>query len=170
MMKKLFPEQMVDTIFDIDYEKLYAEGKRGLMYDLDNTLAPCKVLEADDKVVELFEKLKNMGFNICLVSNNNKKRVIRYNEKLKLVAIPKAKKPLTRNLKKGMEMIHSTKETTVMIGDQIFTDVLAGNRLGISTILVNPIHQAEHLRTKIKRSTENKILNKYKKRVEKNDK
>ncbi|TCT16905.1 hypothetical protein EDC18_101201 [Natranaerovirga pectinivora] len=164
MLKKLFPDTYVDSIHDIDYKKLYEEGKRGLIFDIDNTLVPYDVAHPDDKIITLFEELKALGFKICLASNNNKDRVIKFNERLKLIAIHKALKPFRRNLRKAMYLMKTKKEETVIIGDQIFTDVLGGNRLGIKTILVVPIQDKEEWITKIKRNTERKILDIYQKR------
>ncbi len=163
MLKRLFPNQIVDSIYDVEYTKLYKEGVRGLLFDIDNTLVPCHVEHPDTNIIDLFMSLKEKGFTIALVSNNNKKRVLRFNEKLKLLAYPKAKKPFTRNLKRAMQSIQSSKDTTALIGDQIFTDIYGGNKLGIRTILVNPLSEKEHWFTKIKRGTENKILQSYKK-------
>ena len=160
MLKKLFPDELVDSIFHIDYKKLYNEGKRGILFDIDNTLVPYDTPHPSDKILSLFEEIKNIGFKICLVSNNNEERVIKFNENLKLYAVHRANKPLRRNLRRAINYLQTNIDTTVMVGDQIFTDVLAGNRLGVTTILVVPIQDKEEWITKVKRRTENRIINK----------
>ena len=102
-----------------------------------------------------------MGFKICLVSNNNRKRVYRFNQKLKVHAIYNTLKPLRRKLRKGMNFLGTDLDNTVLIGDQMFTDVLGGNRLKIKTILVKPIQDNEQWITKVKRSTEKLLFDKY---------
>jgi hypothetical protein len=164
MFEKLFPNAYVDSIFDIDYQKLYKEGKRGILFDIDNTLVPYDIAHPYDEVIELFNHIKQLGFKICLVSNNNRERVIKFNEKLKVYAIHKAQKPFTRQLKKAMIYMKTQRSETVIIGDQVFTDVLGGNKLGLKTILVVPIQEKEEWITKIKRGAEKKILNLYMKR------
>lgn len=167
MIKKFFPDEYVDSIFDVNYQKLYKEGKRGILFDIDNTLVPYDVEDPHDELIELFNKIKKIGFSICLVSNNNKQRVIKFNENLKYFAIHRAQKPFTRNLKKAMTLLNTDRNSTVIIGDQIFTDILAGNQLNLKTILVVPISEKEQWITKIKRATEKRILNIYLKRVKK---
>jgi HAD superfamily phosphatase (TIGR01668 family) len=161
MLERLFPSEHHDTIFDVDYKKLAKDGYKGIIFDIDNTLVPYNVIYPDDKIIALFEELKVLGFRTCLASNNNSKRVTTFNERLNVVAIPSALKPMTRNLKRAMTLLKTKRKNTVIIGDQLFTDVLAGNRLGIKTILVMPIEEKEQFITKIKRRTEKKIFNKY---------
>ncbi|TCK98374.1 hypothetical protein EDC19_0794 [Natranaerovirga hydrolytica] len=167
MIKKLFPDAHVDTIYDVNYKKMYEEGIRGILFDIDNTLVPYDVAHPNEKIIRLFEELKEMGFKICLVSNNNKDRVIKFNESLKLIAIHKALKPFTKNLRKAMKLLETTNQETVIVGDQIFTDVLGGNRLNIKTVLVVPIQDKEEWITKVKRRTEKRIIDLYKRRDEK---
>lgn len=169
MLDIFFPDEYVNSIHEINFKQLYKEGIRGLLFDIDNTLAPYDVEHPYKETIDLFEDLKSMGFKIGLVSNNNETRVVKFNEKLKLYAVHKALKPMTRNLKKAMEVLDLTKKETAIIGDQIFTDVYGGNRLKIKTILVVPISEKDEWITRIKRNTEKKVLNAYLKRVKKNE-
>lgn len=164
MINKFFPTQWIKSVYDIDYEKLYNDGIRGLIFDIDNTLVPYFIKESDEKIIQLFTDLKEHGFKISLVSNGKKDRVIKFNENLKLYAIHRASKPRTKNLKKAMDVMETGKDSTVMIGDQVFTDVWAGNRLGIQTILVDPISEKDELITWVKRGVEGRILKKYTKK------
>lgn len=164
MMTQFFPTEIIRDVYTINYEQLYANGIRGLIFDIDNTLVPYFIKDTDEKLLELFTKLKEKGFQISLVSNGKKDRVLRFNSTLKLYAIHRAAKPRTKNLKKAMEVMGTTKDSTVMIGDQVFTDVWAGNRLGVYTILVDPISEKDEFVTWIKRGLEKKILNAHAKR------
>lgn len=161
MIERFFPSEHYDSIFEVDYEKLHIQGFKGIMFDIDNTLVPYDVPHPTKKVIDLFTKLKSMGFKICLVSNNNETRVLKFNEKLKVYAIPKASKPMRRKLRKAMGLMGTNLRDTVLIGDQIFTDVLGGNRIGVKTILVMPVSEKDEWITKIKRGAEKVIFSLY---------
>lgn len=161
MLKRFYPSKHYQTIFNIPYEELWKQGYKGIMYDIDNTLVPFDAPHPTNEVIELFTKLRDMGFKICLVSNNNHNRVLRFNEKLKVFAVAKALKPMRRNLRKAMELMGTDSSNTILIGDQMFTDVWGGNRLGLKTFLVMPIQVKEQWITKIKRGTEKLVFKKY---------
>lgn len=161
MFEIFFPTEHYQSIFDVEYMKLKEKGFKGLMFDIDNTLVPFDVAHPTQEVIDLFTKLKEQGFKICLVSNNTEARVLKFNEKLKVYAVPKALKPMRRNLRKAMKLMETKISNSVFIGDQLFTDIWGGNRLGLMTILVKPIVEREEWITKIKRSTEKKVFNLY---------
>jgi HAD superfamily phosphatase (TIGR01668 family) len=169
LLKRFFPSEYVDSIHEIDYDKLFKNGYRGIMFDVDNTLVPYDMEHPNDEIIDLFIKLKEIGFQVALVSNNNEVRITKFNEKLGVYAIHKALKPMTRNLKKAMQELKTNKKNTVLVGDQIFTDIYGGNRLKLKTILVVPISDKEEWITKIKRSTEKRIINAYLKKVKKDE-
>ncbi|MCT4687085.1 YqeG family HAD IIIA-type phosphatase [Vallitalea sp.] len=169
MLERFFPSEYTDSIRQINYRKLYDEGYRGILFDIDNTLVPYDMEHPNQEIIDLFEDIKKIGFKVALVSNNNKIRVTTFNEKLKVFAVHKALKPMTRNLKRAMQAIKTNKKNTVLVGDQIFTDIYGGNRIKIKTILVVPIAEKEEWITKIKRNTEKKIIKAYLKRVKKNE-
>lgn len=166
MYERFFPSAFYNSIFDVEYDKLLEEGYKGLMYDIDNTLVPFDVEHPTEEIIELFERLKKDGFKLCLVSNNSKARVTRFNERLKVFAVSKALKPLRRSLLKAMNYMGTNANNSVFIGDQMFTDVWGGNRVGVKTILVKPIAVKEQFITKIKRSTEKQIFDLYQKVAE----
>jgi HAD superfamily phosphatase (TIGR01668 family) len=169
LLERFFPSEYTDSIRQINYRKLYDEGYRGILFDIDNTLVPYDMEHPNQEIIDLFEDIKKIGFKVALVSNNNKIRVTTFNEKLKVFAVHKALKPMTRNLKRAMQAIKTNKKNTVLVGDQIFTDIYGGNRIKIKTILVVPIAEKEEWITKIKRNTEKKIIKAYLKRVKKNE-
>ena len=163
-MEWLYPDEYIKTIYDIDYDQLFLDGFKGIMFDVDNTLAAYDMEHPTKEVVSLFEHLKSTGFKVCLVSNNNRTRVYKFNEHLKVHAYPRAYKPLTKTLTKAMNKMKIGCHQTVFVGDQLFTDIWAGNSLKYHTILVKPIQDKEQLITKIKRGIEGLILNRYLKR------
>ncbi len=165
MIRKLYPTTYIESIYDMDLEKLKAEGIKGIIFDIDNTLVPYDVLEPHDEIVEFFGKLQDKGFKITLVSNNTKERVVKFNEKLKVIALHESQKPLGKNFKKALQLMACKKEEAVIVGDQIFTDVYGGNLVGIQTILVKPVSDKDEWKTKIKRGIEKKVIKSYERRV-----
>ncbi len=160
-MKQFFPDEYVSSIHKINYKELRRMGYEGLMFDLDNTLAPYDRAHPDEELLRQFSYLKKLGFRLALVSNNNPKRVHAFNERLKVDAYPRANKPLTRQLRRAIRKMDISPEKTVFIGDQLFTDVWVGKRLKCRTILVKPIQDKEQWVSRIKRGLEMMILRRY---------
>ena len=161
----LFPDMYLDSIFKIEYENLFNRGMRGLVYDIDNTLAEIDRPEPNDRLIALFDRLKEMGYGICLLSNNNEGRVRKFNEKLKLHAIHRAAKPRSRGIKKAMSLLGTDEKNTIMIGDQIFTDVWCGKSHGLYTILVHPVAKKDELIVTAKRWPEKIVLALYQRKA-----
>ncbi|HHW31765.1 MAG TPA: YqeG family HAD IIIA-type phosphatase [Clostridiaceae bacterium] len=161
MVEIFFPDAYLDKVQDIDLDMLKKKNIKGLILDIDNTLVPSHVSEADDKAFQWIERLKENGFEICIVSNATKKRVEKFNEKLKVYAIHRAVKPFLGAYKRAMVLMGTKPEETAVVGDQIFTDIYGGNRLGMLTILVKPLHKKEFFFVKLKRWPEKYILKKY---------
>jgi len=164
MLEIFFPEITVDKIQDLNLDLLTKKKIKGLILDIDNTLVPPTMKDADENVVRWIEKIKNAGFKICIVSNASKKRVIKFNERLKIYAIHRASKPGTKAFLKAVRLMDIKAEEAAVIGDQIFTDIFGGNRAGMHTILVKPIVNSEYVFIKAKRVIEKYILKKYEKR------
>ena len=161
MFEMFFPDRYVASTYVIDFEKLYEEGIRGLIFDIDNTLVPHGA-PADERAIALFERLKKIGFKCCLISNNQELRVKIFNEKIQVDYVYDAHKPSTKNYKKAMEIMGTDTTSTVFIGDQLFTDVWGAKRTGISNILVKPIHPKEEIQIVLKRRLEKIVLYCYK--------
>ena len=161
MVEKFFPNEVVDGVKDINLDSLAEKRIKGLILDVDNTLAPKFRTEADNEIVLWIEKAKNKGFKLCIVSNASKERVEKFNDKLGLIAIYRAVKPWKRSYKRALKMLNLKAYETAAIGDQIFTDVYGGNRLGIYTIFVKPIHKEKSLFNRLKRKFEGYIFDRY---------
>ena len=162
MFERFFPDRYVASTYIIDYEKLYEEGVRGLIFDIDNTLVPHGA-PADERAVRLFARLKDIGFRCCLISNNQEKRVKTFNEPIRVDYVYNAHKPSVKNYIKAMEIMGTDRESTVFIGDQLFTDVWGAKRAGIPNILVKPIHHREEIQIVLKRYLEKIVLYFYRK-------
>ncbi len=166
MLQKFYPEQYVKSTYSIDFEKLYNDGFRGLLFDIDNTLVKHGE-DATPEAIELFTKLKKMGFQICLISNNKIERVERFNKDIQVKYIFDAKKPSRKNYKKAMELMGTDVSNTMFIGDQLFTDVYGASRTGMHNILVEPIDKKEEIQIVLKRYLEKIVLYFYKKDLKK---
>lgn len=169
MLEKLFkvekyiPYNCYLTIFDIPFDKLYDEGKRKILIDIDNTMLPYDLLYPTDEIIKLFIELKKMGYEIILVSNNNKKRVGLVAKHLDVKYVAKAYKPLKSGFKKALKLVKCDKREIVTIGDQLMTDILGSNRMGLDGILVKAIkRKSEKWYTKLNRRRENNVVKKIK--------
>jgi HAD superfamily phosphatase (TIGR01668 family) len=162
MFQRFFPDEYLDSTYGIDFEELYREGYRGLLFDIDNTLVPHGA-PADDRAIALFARLRNLGFKSCFLSNNQRERVASFNETIGEQFIENAHKPSTRNYLKAMELLGTDKSNTIFIGDQLFTDIYGAKRAGIRNILVKPIHPKEEIQIVLKRRLEKIVLYFYQK-------
>jgi HAD superfamily phosphatase (TIGR01668 family) len=157
-LKPLLPRQQVDGVTSIDLEGLLERGIDLLLIDLDNTLLGWKGSELSEEVTHWMATVHAMGFSVCLVSNAAEARLRVQAQRLNVDYVPVAKKPSRRGLRKAMQRFQALPAQTAMIGDQIFADVLAGNRLGLYTILVVPIDLAEQPWMKLVRLLERWVL------------
>ena len=139
MFETFYPGNYVDSAYEIPYEKLYERGYRGIIFDVDNTLVPHGA-PADKRAIELFERLRAIGFSTCILSNNKEPRV---------------------------ERMKTDRDTTFFVGDQLFTDVWGANRTGLYSILVKPINPKEEIQIVLKRYLEAVVLMFYRKRLKK---
>ena len=162
MFRCFFPDEIKNSAYEIDYEGLYQEGYRGLLFDIDNTLVPHGA-PADQRAKELFERLRRIGFKSCFLSNNQIERVSMFNKEIGEKFIENAHKPAIGNYLKGMELLGTNKKNTIFIGDQLFTDVYGAKRAGIRNILVRPLHPKEEIQIVLKRYLEKIVLYFYNK-------
>ncbi|MCX7870643.1 MAG: YqeG family HAD IIIA-type phosphatase [bacterium] len=158
ILNYLAPKFYFEKITDIDLNKLKKNNIDTVLLDLDNTLVPWYNNYIDPEIYNWLNKLKSANFKVCIISNGLSIRVKRISKDLGFPFISNAIKPSTRSIVKALRMLNSKPENTVIIGDQIFTDILAGNRLGLTTILVKPLAKVELITTKFIRIIEKKIL------------
>ena len=159
MFETFYPGNYVDSAYEIPYEKLYERGYRGIIFDVDNTLVPHGA-PADKRAIELFERLRAIGFSTCILSNNKEPRVSPFADKVGSPYIFKGGK-------RAMERMKTDRDTTFFVGDQLFTDVWGANRTGLYSILVKPINPKEEIQIVLKRYLEAVVLMFYRKRLKK---
>ncbi len=158
-----YPDEYLDSAYSIDYPKLYEEGIRGIIFDIDNTLV-MHDYPPNDKAVGLLKELDSLGFKILFLSNNKEGRVKSFRDDSipHAMYLHKAGKPSRKGYIKAMDMMGTRPASTVFIGDQLFTDVWGAKRCGIGNILVKPIHPKEELQIILKRRLEWLVLSSYK--------
>ena len=160
MLQTFYPSTECNSTYDIDFQRMYDLGYRGIIFDIDNTLVPHGA-PADEKAIALFEKLREIGFQTLLLSNNKEPRVKSFCEQVGSDYIFKAGKPKKTGYEKAMERMGTTKETTFFVGDQLFTDVWGAKRTGLYSVLVKPIHPKEEIQIVLKRYLERIVLSFY---------
>lgn len=164
LFEVLIPRLRVRTVYDIDLNLLQEKGYKGIITDLDNTLVGAKDPLATPKLTAWLEEVKRQGFKLVVVSNNDQARVSTFCAPLDIQFVHKARKPSSRPFSKGMELMGLHPEETVVVGDQLLTDVLGGNRMKLFTILVQPIAiQDEGFGTRINRRIERIVTSRLRK-------
>lgn len=150
MFDQFRPHQIVRRLVEVDCEALAASGVRGVILDLDNTVTAWRSTVVTHDIEHWVGRLRDAGLVACLVSNAaSAARMRPVADRLGLPWVVRALKPLPRGFRRGMRLMGTTPETTIVIGDQLFTDIYGGNRLGLYTILVDPISPRESLFTRL---------------------
>lgn len=162
MFACFYPDWDEDSTYEIDFKSWYDKGYRGVIFDIDNTLVPHGE-PADERAIAFFAKLKEMGYQTMLLSNNKEPRVQSFANAVGADYIFKANKPSRAGYEQAMKRMGTTKETTLFVGDQLFTDVWGAKRTGILSCLVKPIHPKEEIQIVLKRRLEWIVLYFYRK-------
>ena len=158
MFQKFYPSEYYTSTYVI--AEYYKKGYRGILFDIDNTLVPHNA-PATEEAIRLIQKLKEIGFGICLVSNNKEPRVAEFNKPLDVKYIYKAGKPKRTGYQKAMQLLGTDTANTLFVGDQLFTDLWGANNTGITSLLVMPIDKKEEIQIVLKRIPEKWILHSY---------
>lgn len=156
------PDMYVSSIYKINYKKLKKNGIKCLIFDLDNTLASYDTLEPSKNLKELIHELEE-DFKVIIISNNTKNRVRPFKEKLNVDSAYNAHKPFKKKYLKIMDLYNYKVNEVVCIGDQLVTDIYGANKMGLMSILVNPISPNEPLHTRFNRLFEKRIIKKLNK-------
>ena len=158
MLKYFLPDEFVKNIFQITPEKLKENGIKGIITDLDNTLVEWDRPGATPEIIEWLKSMKSADILVTIVSNNNENRVKVFSDPLGIPYIHAARKPRRKPFKLALALMGIQKEEAVVIGDQLLTDILGGNRKGLHTILVVPVASSDALITRFNRMTERRIM------------
>lgn len=166
MLRLLYPKLYVPSLFHIDLNKLEKMGIRGMLFDLDNTIVPRDCHQFSPAVSRWLKELQRRGFKLCIVSNNGSTRVNALAGQLGVPTVVRAVKPRKRPFLRALEILGISPHETAVVGDQVFTDILGGNRLGLYTILVMPLPGKEFWATElINRRLEKLVLCRFKRKL-----
>jgi len=169
MIKKLIPDFYYKSIYEIPYNKLYEDGIRLILTDLDNTLISYKETMPNEKLLEWKRSLIDMGFEIVIVSNSRKDRVTNFADALGVKCVKFSTKPLKRGIKKAYKKVAKQKyekEQIILLGDQLMTDVFGGKRCKLTVGLVHAIDKkTDTFPTRFNRRLENHFIKKIKKKL-----
>ena len=158
-MNKFIPNMYQESIYKINYNKIKEKNIKCLLFDLDNTCVGYKIKDPTKELSDLLKKLTTEKFQVIIFTNARKKRI----EPFKILNVDinyLSKKPLKSSFKKILKKYNYQKEEVIIIGDQLFTDIYGGNRIGIYTCLVDPLTTEDFFFTKITRNFENAIFKK----------
>lgn len=161
MRFSLMPDERFDSFRGADADFLRASGVRALLLDIDNTLEPYENAEPGEEVRAWLASLSDAGIGVAFVSNNDEARVARFNRTLGYPAFARARKPLGKYIRRAMRTLGATPRETALMGDQIFTDVLAAHLAGLRAYLVPPIRDKRDALTRFKRHLERPILKRW---------
>lgn len=151
------PKMYVQSFKKLSLNKLKEKGIKVLICDIDNTLAPHDMESPSLEVIKFIEEAKSLGFQVAVASNNHKSRVAKFCEDLEIFYINSAKKPLPFVYLKMAKHFHVNRNEMAMFGDQLLTDMLGANTMGVYTILTSPLVLRDIPITKVNRKIEKKI-------------
>ena len=162
MLTLFHPNFLIDSVVELTPDRLKSLGVKRLLLDVDCTLKQYANQEPEPGILEWLAELKSYNIDACLLSNGVPKRIERFAALVGLPFIAKACKPFPSGCKRACREWGCEPSSVMVVGDQIFADVLAGKLAGIRTVLVKPIHpEQEHWFTKIKRPFEKVVLRSF---------
>ena len=143
IFKAMKPEKVYESLARMPWQDLYNEGIRTALLDFDNTLGPDHATEPEDYSYKCVKMIEETGIRCCLVSNAKSGRSAKIAEMLGIPVVTYANKPGTSGVLKAIKLMGSSADKSLMVGDQVFTDVIAGNRSGVRTFMVEKLHKQE---------------------------
>jgi|SRR5688500_3918434 len=152
-------------VTEVTVDDLQTAGIRGVILDLDNTLVGWQRHDISQGVIDWLTALKESGVKLCLLSNTRfGRRLKKLSEELEIPYVRQAMKPSKKGFRAAVELMEVEPSKTVMIGDQMFTDVWGANRSGIYSIMVPPMARREFIGTKISRMAERVLLSYFRRK------
>lgn len=148
------PRYFLNSVLEISPEILKNNNIKAIFIDIDDTLTAHRCPTIDPEIVDWINLITSSGIKIILVSNNFKNRVQKFAEKISLPFVYFSCKPLPIGFFLALRKTNVNKEEAVVVGDQIFTDILGANLFGIKSILVEPRSKSKTISLKIKRFIE----------------
>lgn len=154
----LQPDLLVSSLSEITPELLTSRGIDALLVDLDDTLVPAGGDALGSGAGDWFRLMRDAGFRVLILSNGKPERVAHWAAELGVEGLSLVGKPFGRAFRRGLAALGSEPDRTAMVGDQVFTDVLGANRMGLLSILVTPLSPGRLFHTRLLRKVERRIL------------
>ncbi len=148
------PDTRAATLAAVDRTALWRAGIRGIVLDLDNTCCAYHEAELAPGVADWVRGARSAGFAVVLLSNNFAERVAAVAAQLDVPAVPNALKPLPFGFLRAVRLLGTARGATVVIGDQLFTDVLGAKLLGYRAVLTEPLVPVDFPLTRVLRFLE----------------
>lgn len=158
MLEYFKPTFMLNSLYDLDAAQLDYFGIKNILTDLDNTLLPWNNKKPDEQLQHWFQQMKNAGVKVIVVSNNSHQRVDIALKEINMPFIARAMKPTVKGIKEALTTYNLNADETVMVGDQLITDVFSGNQAGVRTILVRPLVTSDGWNTSVNRFMEHYLF------------
>jgi len=158
MGKGIRPDWYVESLFTISPEAFKAHGVTGLLLDIDNTLVPNHVPDADERVITFISRMQAAGIRLAILSNASAHRKTLFNRPLGLPVVSRALKPFRKGYLEGLSQLSLPPEAVAMVGDQLFTDIWGANAAGIRSLLVMPMNRSEPWYVRLKRLFERMVM------------
>lgn len=152
------PRYTIDTIYHLDTDVLQQMNVKAVFSDLDNTLLAWDEFETAKKMDELNQRLAKAGIKLVVISNNNAERIGKVLNPYQIDFVAKSRKPLPFAITKKREQLGLAKDQVMMVGDQLITDIQAGNLAGVESVLVKPLVETDKWNTRINRFLEKIIF------------
>ena len=161
MFQKFYPHKMCKTVFDLDANFYSSNNIKAVIFDIDNTLVTHDTQVPPQEILDYFKNLTDMGIKVAIASNNHRKRVETFSKDTGYTYIWRAWKPFKKNLKRIAKEFAVAPCEICLVGDQIFTDIYGGLRMGFYTVLVTAVGENETKFVAFKRIFEKAVLKEY---------
>ncbi len=164
MLQKLCPRVQAQSVLELDLDELKKVGIRGIIFDLDNTLVEWKQDDLSPEIIQLVSRFKQSGFKMCILSNALEHRVEAVASLLEIPYVSRAVKPRKIPFRKALKLMETEPDETAVVGDQLFTDILGGNRMELYTIWTPPLSDTEFISTRAVRQLERLVIKRFRKK------
>ncbi len=164
MLQKLCPRVQAQSVLELDLDELKKVGIRGIIFDLDNTLVEWKQDDLSPEIIQLVSRFKQSGFKMCILSNALEHRVEAVASLLEIPYVSRAVKPRKFPFRKALKLMETEPDETAVVGDQLFTDILGGNRMELYTIWTPPLSDTEFISTRAVRQLERLVIKRFRKK------
>lgn len=162
-MSKLKPDYILLSPFVLTADQLSAKCIKGIIMDVDNTIISWRDKLVSDEVKYWFMQLKDSGIEIVLLSNNTNTRIGPIAKQLDVPFVANGKKPSAYGVKKALDILKMEEQSILLIGDQLLTDISAGKKTAVQTMLVKPM-TSDMIPTYMLRLVEKLLLRSYKRK------